>query len=338
MTTTETKTRTSEAKITRRKMLQVLPLTSAAIASSAMAVAAVPDTPSGGEPSEALLEAIQAHRRARELFCDAVSAADDMHPEYKGAEAEAEAEAIANILCDAELEARHLLLAFPIASLTDAQAKTTYLTAENFDLDDVDIAILLRSIAAPGVARPALSPPNTLPHESLDPVFAAIVTLKAADEKSIAAYEALDNAETAARVEHGNRPHELIAWRNYSAIGGSEIDDRRERFLRQRVADPAQIEIEYQDAKRRYEKRVREGKTWDRLAGITSLREQNDQARRDFWTAAEALANTVPTTLPGAHLLLDLVVRELEWGDDEWMHRSLSNARTAILTLAKTAI
>jgi hypothetical protein len=108
MTNTETKTRPSENTITRRKMLQSLPLATVALASSA--VAASPGRPASEEPSQALLDLIRDHRHAWEIFGQAVTDADDMHPNYGGPEAEA----IRDMRSDAELEARHLLLAFPV--------------------------------------------------------------------------------------------------------------------------------------------------------------------------------------------------------------------------------
>jgi hypothetical protein len=44
---------------------------------------------------------------------------------------------------------------------------------------------------------------------------------------------------------------ELNFKRNYSAIGGQEIDDRRKEFLNQPGADRKQVEKEFRDAKAR---------------------------------------------------------------------------------------
>src|SRR5271163_357825 len=90
-----------------------------------------------------------------------------------------------------------------------------------------------------------------------DPIFAAIEQ----HQKLFKAYDdlcdALEEAEMKAKKKHGDRPWSLIAWRNYSAIGGSEIDDRREEFLDLPGIDPKKIEKEYRDAKARQRAAVR---------------------------------------------------------------------------------
>ncbi len=77
------------------------------------------------------------------------------------------------------------------------------------------------------------------------------------------AYERLDQAEADQKRKHGRMPSQLIAWRYYSAIGESGIEDARDRFLKKRGrADPAQIEAEYIDAKKRYKATSRHITAW----------------------------------------------------------------------------
>jgi hypothetical protein len=84
-----------------------------------------------------------------------------------------------------------------------------------------------------------------------DPIFAAIEKHR----KLVKTWNALSNvfdlAETKAEKKYGRRPWSLIAWRDYSAIGGSEIEDRRAEFLRLASIDPKKIEKEYLAAKAR---------------------------------------------------------------------------------------
>jgi hypothetical protein len=77
-----------------------------------------------------------------------------------------------------------------------------------------------------------------------DPIFVAIQKHQKLLKEWIRLYEVLGKAENKAKKKHGRRPSSLIAWRNYSAIGGHEIDDRREEFLRLPGIDPKRIEKE----------------------------------------------------------------------------------------------
>jgi hypothetical protein len=59
----------------------------------------------------------------------------------------------------------------------------------------------------------------------------------------------------------------LIGWRNYSHIGGSEIERARREFIEGGM-EPAVIEQEYRDAKRRYRAAIKAGKDWDKRCGL----------------------------------------------------------------------
>jgi hypothetical protein len=151
-----------------------------------------------------------------------------------------------------------------------------------------------------------------------DPILAAIAAHKALIKESHRLYTRLENAEVAARKKHGPRPFRLVAWRNYSAISGGEIDDRREWFLQEPGADKGQVELEYRDAKRRERDAVRAGKEWDKRAGIAPLRQESERANRAARDAAMRLAKMKPTTVAGAGALLDYTRRDLEDGEVEW--------------------
>jgi len=84
-------------------------------------------------------------------------------------------------------------------------------------------------------------------------------------------YEKIERAESAARGEFGRRPFKLIAWRNYSAIGGPSIEGARDGFIRDGI-DEKVVRAEYRQAKKREREAVRAGEDWDRKAGLTDLR------------------------------------------------------------------
>src|SRR4051794_40381743 len=71
----------------------------------------------------------------------------------------------------------------------------------------------------------------------------------------------LEDAHEAASDVHGYRPAELIAWRNYSAIGRGGIEEMRERLLAA-GDDPQVVEKEHKAARKRYRAAVQAGKEW----------------------------------------------------------------------------
>ncbi len=85
----------------------------------------------------------------------------------------------------------------------------------------------------------------------VDPIFAAIKEHRSLVKDRQRADAILDARQISAQRIHRNRPSALVAWRNYSAICGYEIEKARDEFLKLPRADPEQIEKEYQDAKAR---------------------------------------------------------------------------------------
>ncbi|OKO67359.1 hypothetical protein AC630_40405, partial [Bradyrhizobium sp. AS23.2] len=116
----------------------------------------------------------------------------------------------------------------------------------------------------------------------------------------------LDDAHEAAFTAHGHRPAALIPWRNYSAIGGSEIEAMRERLLA--AGDDAQIVAkEYKAARKRYRATVRAGKEWDKRAGLEALAKREEDARNELAASQDALRALAPATSEEALSLLDIV-------------------------------
>jgi hypothetical protein len=116
------------------------------------------------------------------------------------------------------------------------------------------------------------------PAATIDPVFAAISEHKARTKEWQRLYGKLDKAQLQARETHGQRPGELIAWRNHKAIGEYGIDKLREELLSQPGADRKQVKREYLDAKARLAATEPARVEWDHRAGITPLREQYEHA------------------------------------------------------------
>jgi hypothetical protein len=148
-----------------------------------------------------------------------------------------------------------------------------------------------------------------------DPIFAALAAHRKLSAKSLRLYVELDKAELAAWEEHGKRPWSLIAWRNYSAIGGSEIKDRRDEFLLQPGSDTEQVLREYRDAKARERDAYRAGREWDKRTGLTPFRRSFEQAQRAEWAALERIVNTKPTTPAGASALVTCIRKDMKQGD-----------------------
>jgi hypothetical protein len=165
----------------------------------------------------------------------------------------------------------------------------------------------------------------------VDPIFAAIDNHRKLLNAWVALYAALDRAEFKAQKKHGRRPLALVAWRNYSAIGGSEIDDRREDFLRQPGADPKKIEKEYLAAKARERAGKRAMSAWDKSAGLAAQRRELERAITAEQQAAVRMAKTKPRTAVGAAAMLRYVKTDMEGGDIPWHMIALG---TIINTLA----
>jgi hypothetical protein len=165
-----------------------------------------------------------------------------------------------------------------------------------------------------------------------DPVFAAIAEHKALQKKWHRLYSKLDEAEFQARETHGGRPSPLIVWRNYQAIGGHELDDRREEFLRQPGADHEQVEKEYQDAKAREAAAERAQIEWDLRVGIAPLREQFERIVWEERRAAKHLARTNPDSVAGAAALLAYLVQRnrVYSGFEGWEFRALKTVADAL--------
>jgi hypothetical protein len=168
-----------------------------------------------------------------------------------------------------------------------------------------------------------------------DPIYAAIEQYRKLVAESDRLYDELQKAENVAEKKHGRRPSSLIAWRSYSAISASEIDDRREEFLRQPGADRKQVEREYRYAKDRARAAARAGLEWDKRTGITPLRQLYERTRRAETAVGRRMAKTKPTTPAGAAALIDYVRRDIEIGEGPESHKiALATTAAALSSMS----
>ena len=133
-------------------------------------------------------------------------------------------------------------------------------------------AILAGIAATPAVAVPALA---TEP----EPVFAVLAEYVRCRDAYFSASARLDEAEGQTTER---RPIPLIAWRNYSHIGCSEIDRVREEFLAAPDADAEQIEREYREAKATERAAQQAEEDWYVRNGLAELKAESGKARPNF--------------------------------------------------------
>ena len=164
----------------------------------------------------------------------------------------------------------------------------------------------------------------------IDPIFAAIDAYKARTKEMSCLYDKLEEAEFEAAKTYGRRLWPLIGWRNYSEIGGREIDDRRKEFLSQPGADPKQVEKEFRNAKAREAAAEQAGVEWDQRAGIAPLREQYERARLAEHRGGMRMARTKPTTMAGAAAMITYTRRDIMKGEVDWQMVALKTVAVAL--------
>jgi hypothetical protein len=128
-------------------------------------------------------------------------------------------------------------------------------------------------------------------------------------------------------------PCPLVAWRNYSHIGGSEIERAREEFLALPGADPEKIEQEYRSVKADERAKEQALEDWYARNGMAKLKAEADRATKFQEAAHLAVLTTRPTTIAGVAAVLDYVAthsgeRAEADGTDifNWNHKTISEA------------
>jgi hypothetical protein len=142
--------------------------------------------------------------------------------------------------------------------------------------------------------------------------------------------------DDALRTEYGRRPIALIAWRNYSAIGGTEIDKARDEFLRNGI--PAKVvQREYRAAKRREREKERAGEDWDRSVGLSEIRKEHDECSRECRTAWDALGKVKVASIADAAAIMNILrdrVRRFDEISDGWEVAAFMNASRFLVRAA----
>jgi hypothetical protein len=168
---------------------------------------------------------------------------------------------------------------------------------------------------------------------AVDPIFGAIEEYRKLFKACEKLYGALDRAEAKAEKKYGDRPFSLVAWRNYSAIGGSSIDHRREEFLQLPGIDPKKIEKEYLEVKARERAGERAKRIWDKRAGLVALRRENDRAWSALRQAGLRMARTKPRSAAGAAALLAYTKADMSSGETSWHDVALETLIGALASL-----
>jgi hypothetical protein len=135
-----------------------------------------------------------------------------------------------------------------------------------------------------------------------------------------------EDPDVEARI--GRRPIALVAWRNYSHIGCSEIERARDEFLEAGIA-PDVVDKEYRAAKKRERVIEMAGEEWDREAGLTDLRKQYEENRAQTRAAWKALGHVHLTSIRDAVAILALLRERMGMFDelsDDWEVAAFMNA------------
>jgi hypothetical protein len=134
----------------------------------------------------------------------------------------------------------------------------------------------------------------------------------------------LSKARDEAEEKHGRQPDALIHWRN-SFIGGSALNWKRKSLLIGGEEDPATIELEYRDAKKRYRSAVKAATDWEKRVGLEALCASMEQARIEFFAAGRAFSTVALNSVADASALLELIRPEYG-GIEDWEIAALNNA------------
>jgi hypothetical protein len=170
--------------------------------------------------------------------------------------------------------------------------------------------------------------------------LALVERCRKGDRRWDALYSKIDSAEEAARDEFGLRPIALIAWRNYSAIGCSEIERARDEFIRDGI-DEKVVQAEYRAAKKRYRDVLRAGDDWDRKVGLTDLRKEYDDNRCETRAAWKALGKVPVTSTKDAVAIIGFLrerMRKFKELSDDWEVAAFMNASRFLARAAERSI
>jgi hypothetical protein len=253
-------------------------------------------------------------------------ALDDLHRKY-GDDADSREDYLT--LCARRVENIATLIETRSSSMVGVQAKAAAVRLRSIIEDYLrhrQIAVSLAHDLAKDDGE-TNSPTFEPRQKSPSPALAAIERHRDASELFDRRNRELEEARDAVLEEHGRRPIPLIAWRNYSHIGGSEIDRARREFIRD-GGDPEVVKQEYRDAKKRYRAKIKAGKDWDKCTGLVALTKAFDETGAEMLAAERALGTVTLLSVGDAAALIDRVHAGLEiFGElADWEKAALRNA------------
>jgi hypothetical protein len=187
---------------------------------------------------------------------------------------------------------------------------------------------ITKDLLAMNAGMPVIAHTSVTPSAPTSAAIALIERSRKGDRRWDVLYDKIDRAEDTARDKFGWRPFELIEWRNYSAIGGSEIENARDRFLRDGI-DEKVVQTEYRAAKKREREAVRAGEDWDRKVGLTDLRNEYDDNKRETRAAWKALGKVPLTSIGDAVAIIGLLrerMRRFDELSEGWEVAAFMNA------------
>lgn len=302
----------------------------------ALPLAAVPTvSPALASPDEADRELVQ----AAALLSATDEAIERMHQDHaaSGAIGDADEKPEYAALEDSRDEHIATLITVPATSSAGIRAKATAIrstrTIEDYDQHQ-QIAVSLADDLVDGGVGPIVD--DIVDRDSKSEALVLVDRCRKGNRLWDILADKIDEAEAAAAVELGYRPIPLVAWRNYSAIGESEIEGARDRFLREGV--PANVvEAEYRDAKKRERDIELAGEEWDRKAGLTELRLKYEECRTETRTAWLALGKVRLTSVKDAAAIIGVLRKRMHTFNelsDDWEVAAFMNASRFLVKAA----
>lgn len=162
-----------------------------------------------------------------------------------------------------------------------------------------------------------------------DPIFNVIERHRTVDREWLDLCAQLDDAE--GEVDE-RRPCTLVGWRNYSHIGGSEIDRARQEFLAQVGANAMQIEEEYHAKIAEQRARLEDESAWYERHGLASLRRAEKSKGEERRQLEAELARTRPITVAGAGALVAYAHADLAdfYDTEDWAISAIALAAASL--------
>jgi hypothetical protein len=170
--------------------------------------------------------------------------------------------------------------------------------------------------------------PTAAELETQSEAVALVERCQKGDRRWTVLWNKIDKAEKAAGPLHGRRPIALIAWRNYSHIGGSELERARDDFIRQGI-DGKLVQEEYRSAKQRYRAALQAEVDWDRRAGLSDLRKELEGVKLETCAAQMALGKVHLTSISDAVAIIGLLrkrMRTFSELSDDWEVAAFMNS------------